>query len=715
MISTSPIPLFLFYLVDEVGESYYLNDAGIVQKRGLPSPLNFSPDGWQEKTVGWERSLDKLGLIRNFSLSLGFVGDGAIILEYLSNRNNIDFKLWLFVQKRELEVTPTDFSLVHKFYFKQEIDLSTYRKERGKVLVNLMEGGRSQDLKANENTLQDLALDADPDAIRVKFDGMALENKAIWAVTNGFPELTYWDYKNHIFETFLVRKEVEDLGAARSTTRTQVANSNSAIRATGSYAFKATVAGTLTVKYKFSLLVEYVSPPGINPAAIVKTVLRRINESNISDFQLELITTGTGTGVPGLYSCDGTASISVSPGDEIYPFTFCNVQGATGDDQLRFTYSGDEPTLSIEYEFKYPASFVKMLKPGTTFKRLVGKLSGDEAFASSALLDASPICLTSGDGLRGLSGATLPIKFSDFFQTYKAIYFAGQGVEGRKIIIESWDHFFRDDVIIDLGEVKDLEISPAVDIMVNTIKTGYRDQDTDALNGKLEYNTDFLWSTPPKRIVKELNLQAAFRADPIGIEITRANLQGLTTTDAKTDNQVFIANIDLDNPQTDADGVYYNLKRAAYTSVTGIYNGESAYNIEELTPARILLRWSRWFRSIFWKFDSRYIVLNKSTKNKSLATYGGPGGDVIEAADRMIGNLGAPIFEPKKLKFKAVGGDTMFSILNATPWALFRFTSNGIIFKGYFIKGAVAAKTNEEQEFILLSHTDNDLKLLENG
>lgn len=722
MVSYTPNPIFLFYLVTSTGESWFVDQDGSVNKRGLPTPLVYSPDGWQEMSIGWERNLDKMGLIRNFSLSLGFPGDGGVILEHIFNRYNIDAKVSLLVQKLDLETTADDYALTYKFYYRGSIDLSSYRKEPRKVLVNIMEGGRSADLKANEGTDYDFSLDEDPDKIRVKFDGMNLENQALGAVTNGLPTADpFWNMGNHIIDLEIIRKEVDDIGTAKGQDRTKVTNLNTNIRNTGEWFFKATVDGTVKIDWSdIALQIEYdPSSPGINPAAIVKTVVRRIDQSNISTFQLELLSTGTGNAVPGNYNLTGTGNITVTAGDELYLYTFCNVEGATGDTQLRFTYSGTEPIFKASYIFKFPATFVNMLRPLTAFKRLVGKISGSEDYAVSEKLASSGICLTSMDGLRGLQKARWKTSLAKFFEAYKILTFSGMGVEGENIVLESIYYYLNDATVIDIGEVQATpKIEPAIELMINTIKAGYNDVQIEDINGKFAFNVAVDYTTPLKRVTRQLDLQVPFIADPFFIEIKRANLDGKTTTDDRQDSEIIIAVVDLDNPQVDADGTYYNLKRSVYTSITGVPDQDTVFNIP-LTPARILQTWKRWLRSVFWKFDSELIKYQGPSpgKNRDLVTTGGPDGDITESDDLTIGSaeLGDPIFEPKKLTVVAPSRPSMVTVLGTTPAAIISFTRNGRPYKGFILKAAMAGKTTQEQEYILLSHPDNDLKLLENG
>jgi len=61
-----------YYLLKEDGRSgRVIND--VVTYDGSKKSLPQTPDGWQQVAIGYERPIDKHGLVTSFTLPLGFV------------------------------------------------------------------------------------------------------------------------------------------------------------------------------------------------------------------------------------------------------------------------------------------------------------------------------------------------------------------------------------------------------------------------------------------------------------------------------------------------------------------------------------------------------------------------------------------------------------------------------------------------------------------
>jgi hypothetical protein len=705
LIAVSPIPIFTFYLVNSLGESYYIDSEGNLATSGLPRPIVYSPDGWENMAIGWERNLFLFGLIRNFSLSLGFFGDGAVILQKLYCRKNIDEKVLLLVQKVEEEVTDTDFALTHKFYYKGEIDLSTFRNQRRKVLVNIMEGGRSKELKANGGTNYEIPIYDNARRIRVKMDGFNIQSSvnflAIEQAT--FANVGFYGLQ-WLTMAFISNEGTVANGAGASVNAPEVWNSNTDYddnRYPSAYFFEAT--DSITVKLSFPVYITLVN------GSKSELYVRR---SDGTRFSLGVVQDLTGSPVPfeKRELVNVNASIPMTAGQKLYLI----VQTTRSFSFPAATTITSEFLPAVKFDSRYKTTFIYCLKALDLYKELVKKVSGSEDYAVSSLLESSSLCHTSGDAIRGLFGSVIKISLNTLVSSWSVVKCAGLGIEGGKFVLERKSHFLRDDVIVDLGEVKELEISAATDIIFNSLKIGYNDQDYEDVNGRYEFNTLTERGTPVQRVSKTLELISDLRADPVGIELTRINLDGKNTTDANADNDGFFLNVDLDNPQTDDLGTYYNLKRAVYTSVTGIPDPDNIFNIEELTPFRIFTEWAQYIAGALSGF-SGYINFLSSKKNRNLETIGGPGGDFDEDRDVLIGSLPAPLFGNSKFSFKAVASSSLVKTLSETPYACFRFTYQGGTYKGYFLKGSIICKANQEQSFVLLSHSDNDLTTFENG
>jgi hypothetical protein len=690
LIAQISLPLFNFYLVNELGQSYYVDGNGLVKKSGLPRPLAFSPDGWEASTLGFERNLKKFGLVRAYSVTYGFVGDAAVILEYLYLTKNLDEKVWLLVQKLESEVTLTDYALVYKFYFKGEIDLSTYRKVRRKALANIMEGGRAKEIQANENTIYEMPLADDPDAITVLLDGIFLKEKHNFLIT----ELQAIEF--HTIPAYFISKEGQATGFVSFSQNYQVFSGSPP---ENNYLF-ITTAAILGIRIygKAKFLTEQGVP--VYGIALQTSLGREIVVVKVLD-------TANGQA----FDIDFDVTFDASAGEK---FWLVGLYPAT--DIWSVNYS--ETNFSIEFASRFKETYIKFFKPMDLFKRITEKVSGSRDLCSSNLLTGSGLCVTSGDAARGLAGAKIKTSLSAFSTAYQVIKCAGLGVESSKIVIELISHFLDDFEVYDLGDmVRDLEYGPFVDEMFSLLRIGYNDFDYDDVNGRFEFNTLVERPSPMKRVAKTKDLICPYRADSYGLEFTRINLDGKTTTDSSTDNACFIANVDLSEVFNDVPdvGPYYKLKRAAYTTLTGVPFPASAFNIEELTPERIFEAWSSFIRSLFKGYEGQKISYGSAKKNRELETTGGPGGDYNEDVDHLIGAMPAPLFIPIKLKVTAVGGRDLIKRISANPAMAFSFNWNGGKLKGFLLKCAVLSKTNQEQEFIFLSHIDNDLNLLKDG
>jgi hypothetical protein len=838
LVTASSQPLFLFYLVNAKGESYYRKADGSIAKRGLPTPLEWSPDGWQAMTVGWERNMSKFGLVRNFTLSLTFLEDGAQILKEVFYNGNVDSQLWLLVQKRTLDVTLTDYAVTYPLYYKGEIDFSTFRGSHRQAQVNIMEGGRSKELRAGEGTLSQFPLEVSR-SIRVKMDGMDLTEvgnfvlpdeleiaKTVYG-TNFFLPFTLLNTEGSSSGVAFFSQDLQDVSGLSWDDRLALNNFLAVADQDNTASINVRIRGKIYLRC-------LVNDPGLGFRARFIRTGQLIGNQNDYEFIAAFNPV-----VGQTYELDIDMTVPIAAGQRIHAEGIY-FGGVTGAVDIKIDFLVDSK-LTAEFTNRHRTTYCRAFLIDDFFKQLIGKVCGSEAYAVSTLLDGMGLAVTSGDGLRGISGAYVKTKLQDFERAVQVLKCAGMGVEGQTVALERIDHFINDDTIVQLGEVKALVVEPCLEVMFNTIQNGYNDRTIDDYNGRYAFNMRQVWATIIKRVVKALDLVCPYHADPFDIETIRRNLDNKQTTDANTDNEVYLLAIDRDAPAienfsatrnsnntvainsgdpipfestsgsgfsaninlseftfqgvagTPADldvsakvkaqlsgdvfltlyknaqilgqvsfagngaatngvtasttldpgdiikavllhvsagimGVIeadlsidlagsqttYNLLREVYTSVNGIPNGDTVFNIEHLSPKRILNAWKPFLRGACLGFEGSNIALESATKNRDLETIGGPDGDTIEDADLVISALGDPLFQPKKLSFTASGPDNLVETMADTPGACFEFTYKGRTLKGYFLKGAIQSKENQEQNFVLLSHPDNDLTDLEN-
>jgi hypothetical protein len=276
------------------------------------------------------------------------------------------------------------------------------------------------------------------------------------------------------------------------------------------------------------------------------------------------------------------------------------------------------------------------------------------------------------------------------------------GMIGNTLRIEEKSYWVQYADFIDLGEVKNMKVSCATDLLVNNIKIGSPNQDYDDVNGKQEFNTTHEYSAPITRVQKELNLVSVYRKDCFGIELTRINLDGKTTTDDKGDNDVFMIHIE-DGPRGDG---FNHLDRSLNAGATGLLSPATVFNLY-LTPARALIRNGNYIRSLFYKLDSRYLTFQTTDKNDQVVASG-----VTENADWQLASLSAALFSCNYLEFETKVPYNLFDILNTSPLRAFKGTWAGFAFIGIPDKVSIAPGENAPQTYKLLPSPATDLTQL---
>src|SRR5687768_12774755 len=128
---------FLYYLQTEDDKSYTLVDGEVVIADG-DVPLTFTPDGWQDIAIAWERDMKTVGLVRTFSVPLGFVLDAATILRHLFYGDSIERKVYLLIKRLNTVVDIPGKTFQHQYnnYYRGELDLSTLTDSEHKVTVS---------------------------------------------------------------------------------------------------------------------------------------------------------------------------------------------------------------------------------------------------------------------------------------------------------------------------------------------------------------------------------------------------------------------------------------------------------------------------------------------------------------------------------------------------------------------------------------------------
>jgi hypothetical protein len=773
-----PRELYLFFLTDKGGRSYSVEN-DIVKSSLTPTWLPEAPEGWVDTEVSFARSNVYFGINRSFVPPLKFPGDGARIIRHLFyTQKGVEQELYLLISKWN------DQTGVYDPYYKGGIDLSKIDDQAATgVTVTVLESGLLQLFKANEKKVYEILCDGSrPEHVRVKLVGIKFHDIFHYNVFEfSAPATSSGGFSTN--GIIYLNNEGDNIGVIHGDQTWNEYSSEADMLASNNYMYSVTASTQIRIKGKIKF---------------------QVTDNGLVFYQHKLY---YGTSAVTLYPAGGIVvgtvveydfdeTITLAPGDKLY-----SVYGATTlGDNATLNFSKTE--ISIEFDSQYQDTLCWALKPADLFKQLVNKATDGKYSSSSVLLDhfAHLVC-TSGICLRNTTGVVpgnpdsptvIKTSLVDFFTSFNSILNGALGVRkinsdpGEELFFERKQDVYDPSVItIDLGEVSDMGISVAQDLFFNLVKIGYPEQKYDEKQGQLEYNTTSNFSAPVTKIQNDLNLVSKYRSDSYGIEYTRFLSPGNQTANNKSDNDVFILNIDnsqqvvtatvgfsasgnlmlapttipfvvgqqiqingsatnngtytisgvansfffqvvaLTGPaltdETDAvvtitflSGAIYNLKRINYTSITGLVNEETAYNIEDLTPKRMLARHGGYIRGVLHNHPAAYLKFDTNDKNKELVTENPAGSFIMEKTDQLIGQLSTPLFYPYIIKFKTKVPLTFEQVMNGAANGHIRLKYNGKTIYCFPNEVSVKPTLNDAQEWQGLISPLTNLADLEN-
>ena len=300
------------------------------------------------------------------------------------------------------------------------------------------------------------------------------------------------------------------------------------------------------------------------------------------------------------------------------------------------------------------------------------------------------------------STPSIILSFATFYQAMRALQGGqiGFGQDNGLACLEDMSYFFRAGIgTLNLGTINNFELTQAIDLMCNSIKVGYKDQQFDKINGTQEVNSTQNWVTDLLSPKKELDLVSPINGAPYFIEQVR--ITPLDSAASRSDNDSHFIYL---KSTPEIDGSYKPLQMDALLSYSGI-DDVNYYNWY-ITPKYNMDRGGRYLASIFDKMAGYTIRLASGLKNTSLITTTTAGKTVAESADIPISNLPAKIFQPYYVSVLA--GLDMFTLFPA-PYGDIKFTYNDTEYKGFANEISSDVGQNSAQTFKLLLTPDNDL------
>lgn len=306
----------------------------------------------------------------------------------------------------------------------------------------------------------------------------------------------------------------------------------------------------------------------------------------------------------------------------------------------------------------------------------------------------------------------LIINFKDFFQSIYSVMGGNCsfGIENGVCFIENSAYVYRGSIgNLDAGKVDTgIKITPASDIIPNSINVGYKDQQYSTLNGYSEVNSTQTYITSIITPQKVLNLVSVIRADPYGIEEIRVSKNDTAASRSNNDNFFIYKS---PTALTVGDLVYYHpLSSAeALNSIVGV--DPSYYNFL-ISPKQNLLRGAPYLASLFFNMAGYSLTISAAPKNTAMVTIDLANNRVSEAEPVIISTLGKPLFLPFYATFKPGIEQGGMQMIDSMPYGFIKFTYNGQQYKMFAQEISVDIGQNSQQQFKGLLTAGNDLTQL---
>lgn len=739
--------MFRFYLHNG-NQYYYINAIGNVARSTTKNQIA-TPIGWDETDIGWTRNIMYMGVFRSFSHAYQFVEDGAKILRSLYYKgdeplspSSSEAQCVLTVEK----INPN--TGVWETYFSGNIDFSKFSDSEYTVTANIMESGLNAYLDAYADTNFNFTL-LPGTGVKIHLDGISLKAKYDF-----IPVRT--DTGNLVSSDRFLQFD-KNFGFVSREGSYETATAKD-INIFSDYAFLMPQGRPISIgdyvinwwndRYYLAARTNMVIE---NLAIRENLYIRNANSSFSSDCVLAIrlivwdasrivkqsqiiwkygqtIQTNTAHYPSVNISLSG---IQMEDGDRIGLFYEVTPLSQTNSNITieQFAVDGNPDGSSsppfytrFDIAFRLPESEAQGERLDSLYRKICAAMSENTGTGQSSFLSNPSVevynnkpyftIATSGDSLRNLTAPQPPAirtSFSEFFKSIKSIYSLGFGIVNNVYRLEPLSFFLnKDSIIADLGEVKDLSIQPAVELMFNSFKIGYPDFTYDEVNGLDEFNTGHEYKMPIKTITKKEEFISNYRADAFGIETYRANLSQKNTVDAEQDNDTFI--IEVENTST--NGAFKIRRQTGF--ISGVLYPSSRYNYG-LTPKRNFWRNARLLSSVCRGLGSREITYQVSQKNNKLISSFAPFPNppqIAESANVAINTLPEPLFLPVLFTFTCVPPDNIAALMATNPIGCFIFTYNGVQFKGFPMKVGTKPATWESYEMTLLATPDTDITQL---
>lgn len=670
---------------DILYEIYLRQNAGNYFNSG--NPYTGAIANTSEINIGYERDKEYRGIFRKITAPLIFHGQAADDIQATFNNGFVNAEIECEIRVKNS--TTQNYDLLGVFNF----DWSTYKKTDDGIECELKQGGLIQVIETNKDVPYQIDFQEGLEAkINVQWTGMWFfgyqEFVMAKATINDIPLFP----ATEIYPPAQVSDRLTEYNEITPHSTVMKYNSQSvpavdfsmlSINRAGQYIFN----GQFYAYYKAvtsgrSLIIKLYADRYNNSGTLVSSNVLWTDTSPLSSPNDRNINVSFNT------------PVNANAGDIIRLFFGDKNVTSAGID---INFACDIGSFRIDTRFTLPTTTVITRPIHSVFSRLIGRMSDFKytlnapylTYPAYGLYDYTPsnTVYTSDGALRGDSIPRMTVTFSDVWKDIYSRDSVGLCVENEQVVIKTLSQIYsRNVVIYDLGEVAELEITVATDLLYNIFRIGYDTKNTEDNNGAFAYNIELEYKSGFKDKFSEADWKSPFVADPFAIEkIRNQSFQKDTNKGSNSTDGVYVA--DLENAQ----GTWI-LRRAS--TYSGFPFAMNPYNFA-LSPKRTLYRKAQEIASHCYKLDGllKFQTQDRPIFNITSRMIGG--NTYTEATDTQI-STESLLFIPLYFEFEAKKIPNNFLyLLENNRYGVLRFSYMGKTYEGFIeeigIKGKEAS------------------------
>lgn len=500
-----------------------------------PMPIRYNPSNLLKSQMEFATNQKYNSMVRNVLNPLDFIKDGAAILRhfYFLGKGT-QHKCYLTI------IEWNGVTGVYELSYYGRIDLGQKNEDpkAGIFTVPCVDDSAWGILSQNDEV--EYAIDCNfrnPKAIRVLIDGTTLLNRYTYQ-----PTATSWtfDYGNtDAISIVLVNQDGDSSGVvAKGQQGQRIPNAD--------------VANFLSTSSNYYFSSYY---------PIVKNIAGSISfeSNNISNgnkrvaIHFEICTSVTGP--------NGIVIVPIFEPDvdgKIWKFDF-NLDVPLSADEKCFIilYSAGLPESHLTLNYITTNIFVSTrtvsqpvvaygLRPLDLVNQLVAKATNNRFSINSDYFTVNnKSIILSGDSIRGLPNAKIYSSFGDFFKTFNSILFLALKDVNGSLYIEKFIDVYNQTTgnIITLGECIDLKLQPAIEWYCNQIVIGSPKQDYRHPSGRLEFNSENIFSLNIQNVNKTKELVTSYRLGCYDIIFLILDYKGQSSQDNTGDKSNYVVQI----------------------------------------------------------------------------------------------------------------------------------------------------------------------------